>query len=122
METAVEYKVEWTPGAKEKLKEAPDTVMYTIARITLDTSYVHIPLSNKLNAGKLRQSSMSAGVRGSNGEYYIGSYTDYANYVWNMGDNTNWTTPGTFGQWYDRVFKEHGTEIIDTAIQRSGIK
>lgn len=84
----------------------PDNVMYTIARITLDTTYQHIPLSNNKNAGKLRQTSMDAGVRGSNGDYYIGSYTDYAKYVWDMGDGTKWSTPGTFGNGMRKYLSE----------------
>ena len=41
----VQTKVEWNSGARQELKEMPDRVVYTIARITLDTTYQHIPLS-----------------------------------------------------------------------------
>lgn len=118
----VTSKIEWEPGAQEKIKNMPDNVVYTIARITLDTTYQHIPLSNNKNAGKLRQTSMDAGVRGSNGDYYIGSYTDYAKYVWNMGDGTKWSTPGTFGKWYEEVFKQNYSKIVNTALERNKLK
>lgn len=122
MNFAVNTEVEWVPGAKEKLKDAPDNIVYTVARITLDKTYPHIPLSKKVNAGKLRQTSMAAGVRGSNGNYYIGSYTDYAKYVWDMGDGTNWSTPNTFGKWYEEVFKKNFNNIVKTAIERNELK
>lgn len=115
-------KVEWAPGAQKELETMPDKVVYTIARITLDTTYQHIPLSNQKNAGKLRQTSMDAGVRGSNGNYYIGSYTDYAKYVWNMGSGTNWTTPGTFGKWYEEIFKKNYSKIVNTALERNKLE
>lgn len=118
----VQTKVEWNSGARQELKEMPDRAVYTIARITLDTTYQHIPLSRNKNAGKLRQTSMDAGVRGGNGNYYIGSYTDYAKYVWNMGDGTKWSTPGTFGKWYEEVFKQNYSKIVNTALERNKLK
>lgn len=122
MNFAVNTEVEWEPGAQNKLKEAPDKIVYTIARITLDKTYPHIPLSNRVNAGKLRQTSMAAGVRGSNGNYYIGSYTDYAKYVWDMGNGTNWSTPETFGKWYKEVFNKYFNNIQKIAIERNELK
>lgn len=119
---SVTTKVEWEPGAREQIKNMPDKVVYAIARITLDTAYTHIPLSNQKNAGKLRQTSMDAGVRGSNGDYYIGSYTNYAKCVWDMGDGTNWTTPGTFGKWYEQIFSQYYNKIVNTALERNKLK
>lgn len=118
----VQTKVEWNSGARRELKEMPDRVVYTIARITLDTTYQHIPLSRNKNAGKLRQTSMDAGVRGGNGDYYIGSYTDYAKHVWDMGSGTHWSTPGTFGKWYEQIYNQHANKIIKTALERNKLK
>lgn len=115
-------KVNWEEKAKKALNEAPENILYSVARITLDTTYSHIPLSNLKNAGKLRQSSMGAGVRGGNKDYYVGSYTDYAKRVWNMGSNTNWTTPNTFGKWYEKVYNQYKNKIMTTAIERNKIK
>ena len=116
--------VKWSPGAKEKLLNTyPDTIMYQVARMTLDMSYTTIPLSTRKNAGQLRRSSMAAGVRGSNKKYYIGSYTDYAKYVWKMpNESTNWSTPGTVSEWYKRYWDKSGKTVIDTVLRRNKLK
>lgn len=95
------------------LKQIPDKVMYSVARQTLDLAYTTIPR----DTGKLRTSSMSGGVKGSNGNYYIGSYTKYASSVWKM-ENVNWTTPGTNNKWYARTIQRHGTTIMNNAINQ----
>lgn len=110
--------VEFKPNLKTEqgLKKIPDIVLYTIAREVLDLSQTIIPKDK----GRLRSSSMGAGVRGTPGDYYIGSYTDYASYVWNMNDNaTNWSEPGTHSQWYIRTIKEKGTVIVNDAVNRA---
>lgn len=113
-------KVIWKPGAYEKItNEMPDKVVYTVASMTLDMSYPTIPLGKTAN---LRKTSKAAGVRGSNKEYYIGSYTNYAKYVWVMPDSTNWSTPGTNGQWYKRYFEKHYNTILKNALERNKIK
>ena len=93
-----DVKVNWYPGKKKEVLEASDKIMYSIARQTLDRTFPHIPMSRRKGVVHMRQTSMSAGVRGSDGNYYIGSYTDYAKYVWVMPRTTNWTEPGTFGK------------------------
>lgn len=113
MKISAEFK--WNPHTQRGLKQIPSTILYTIARQTLDISYPIIPK----DTGKMRTSSMAAGVRSSNpNEYYIGSYTRYASYVWDM-TNVHWTTPGTNNKWYARTLKKHGQSIIDTAINQS---
>lgn len=113
MEVTVDFK--WNPRTKRGLQTIPDTILYTIARETLDISYPTIPK----DTGKMRTSSMAAGVRsGGNHEYYIGSYTKYASRVWNM-TNVHWTTPGTNNKWYARTLKKHGQSIINNAINQS---
>ena len=106
---------------EKKLSKLPDQVMYAIAKQTLDMSINIIPKSDTpSHSGTLRISSSAGGVRGSDGNYFIGSYTTYASYVWNMNDtSTNWTTPGTHSQWYARTLKEHGKLIIDNAVNRT---
>jgi len=115
-------KVSWNPGAMKKLEKQPDKVIYAVASITLDMAYPTIPLSDLVNAGKLRQTSKSAGVRGSNGNYHIGSYTDYAKYVYNRPDTTNWTTPGTNPNWYTRMWNKRSNTILSNAIERNPLK
>lgn len=116
--------VKWKPGAENKLLNVyPDTIVYQVARMTLDMSYTTIPLSNKKNAGQLRRSSMAAGVRGSNKNYYIGSYTDYAKYVWQMpNESTKWSTPGTVSEWYKRYWNKSGKSVVNTVLERNKLK
>ena len=70
----VDTSVKWYSGKKLKLLNYPDKITYETARMMLDVSYTKIPLATTVGAGKLRQSSTSAGVRGSKGNYYIGCF------------------------------------------------
>lgn len=102
------------------LKRIPDDILYTIANETLSFSENIIPMSKMKNhAGTLRRSTASGGVKGGNGDYYIGSYTSYAKYVWNMPSGTNWTTPGTNNKWFARALKQNQAVIINNAINKS---
>ena len=108
----------WTPGAQKKILNAGNVITYAIARQTLDITFPHIP---KLT-GKMRKTSMAAGVRGQNGDYYIGSYTNYAKYVWAKPKSTNWSEPNTFGKWYEEIWKKQGKSIVDSCIGRYSLK
>jgi hypothetical protein len=115
----VSYEFQWNDKVRLGLDKIPDDILYEVARQTLDRSYALIPKSNlKNHAGTLRRSSISGGVRGSSGDYYIGSYTTYASSVWKM-TNVNWTTPGTNNKWFARTLDRYGTTIIDSAINKS---
>ncbi|MBO7712723.1 MAG: hypothetical protein J6S85_04375 [Methanobrevibacter sp.] len=111
----MEITVQVVPNQKTMngLQRLPDRVMYSIARQTLDMAYTTIPKDK----GRLRNSSMAGGVRGSNSNYYIGSYTGYASSVWKM-ENVNWTTPGTSGKWYAKTLQRHGATIMNNAINQ----
>lgn len=111
----VEVKFKLKPKLVEKLNETCDRMIYTIADETLKQSKSVIPY----RTGKMYNSSISAGVKGSNLNYYIGSYTDYAEHVWNFPDNTHWTTPGTNNRWFERVWKEKEKLITLNAIERN---
>ena len=108
----------WTPGAQKKILNAGNVITYATARQTLDITFPHIP---KLT-GKMRKTSMAAGVRGQNGDYYIGSYTDYAKYVWIKTKSTNWSEPNTFGKWYEEIWKKQGESIVDSCVGRYSLK
>ena len=111
--------VKWKPKAQDIItKDTPDKIVYAIARTTLDMSFATIPKDR----GQLRASSKAYGVQGSNGDYSIGSKTDYAKYVYNMPDKTNWTTTGTHGQWYPRYWKQYGNVIFKQAVERNKLK
>lgn len=111
----VSVSVKLDPGLDDKLVQRNDKIMFTIAKDTLRESETTIPL----RTGAMRRSSITAGVKGSNLDYYIGSYTSYASHVWNFPDDTHWTTPGTNNRWYERVWKEKGALIQKNAVERN---
>lgn len=114
-------KVDFIPdkNTEDYLLKVGDKFSYRVARITLDMTMPHIPMSRgKSTSGQLRRSSAVYGVRGSNGSYSIGSVTSYANYVYKMGAGTHWTTPKTFGKWFHKVFKDKNQVIIKNALDQ----
>lgn len=117
----ITYTLEWDKRTKNGLNRIPNDILYVVAKQTLDMSQPIIPKSDIPNhSGTLRRSTASGGVRGGNGDYYIGSYTNYASYVWSLNDSTtNWTTPGTHSQWFSRVLKSYGNVIINNAINKA---
>ena len=107
----------WAPGVEKALTETiPDEIIKDIARETLDLTYPTIPE----NTGKMKRESKAAGVKGSNGEYWIGSYTKYAKFVYVRDNNkTNWTTPGTNSYWFKEYWLKHGKNIIEVVLERN---
>lgn len=106
-------RLEWNKSILRGLNLIGDKGMYMIARETLDRSETKIPK----DTGKMRTSSMSGGVKGTNGNYYIGSYTEYAKYVWSMTPH-HWSEPGTTNQWFIRTLNESGASIVDNALNK----
>lgn len=113
---SISAKLTWNKEEKKKLEEVSNIVPYEVARNLLDVTFSHIPK----DTGKMRKTSMSAGVRGSNGDYYIGSYTSYAMRVWLMPSTTNWSEPGTYGKWYERVWTSKGDMMLQNSLKRNG--
>lgn len=117
-----ETKFEYDPSLKSNLDKFNDKVIYNCAYKTLNYTIPIIPLSDKPNTEKLRLSTVAYGVKGSKGEYEIGSPTSYASRVYKMDDhNTNWTTGGTHSQWFERTWKEKQQMILQSAITESKI-
>lgn len=112
----------WTPGAEKKILNVGNLITYAVARQILDRTLPHIPLSRRTGVVHMRQTSMSAGVRGTTGNYYIGSYTKYAKHVWVMPKSTNWTEPNTFGKWYEVIWKKQGKSITENCLGRYRLK
>lgn len=114
----VSVEVKLNKGTLDKIDNLPDKVVYKIARKTLDYSVAVIPMSRGLKtSGQLRRDSVAYGVRGSNGDYHIGSPTSYANRVWNFNDKTtNWTTPNTHSKWFLYALKTHQKSIVENSI------
>lgn len=120
MNFGVDVQVNWNSGAKKSLLEVGDKITYTVARITLDKTVNYIPFKS----GKMRGTSTAGGVRGegvygSENNYYIGSFTTYARYVWNMDSGTHWSEPGTFGKWYETIWKQQKNSIMKQAIEEN---
>lgn len=115
--------IEFKPNkeTEKKLLGLPDRILYKCARITLDFTNPHIPMSRrKKTSGQLRRSTMIYGVRGGNGDYTIGSVTSYAKYVYNMNNSTtNWTTKDTYSHWFHETFKKKQQLIIKNAIDQA---
>ena len=116
-------RVEFIPDKRTEkvLNSVGDKVTYAVARMTLDYSMTIIPMSRgKATSGQLRRSTSVYGVRGSNGNYTIGSVTSYAKCVYNMPDTNNFTIKGTHGHWFHTVFKEKHNLMLKNAIDRYG--
>ena len=112
-------KVNWIKGVQEEITHnTPDKIMYDIAENTLAITYPTIPELT----GKMKQTSLAHGVKGSNLNYTIGSYTNYASYVYVMSKKTNWTTPGTNAYWFNEVWVKHSKSIVSEAVERNKLK
>ena len=117
----ITYEFQWNKQVQRGLNKIPDDILYTAAKETLDMSVPKIPMSNiKGHSGTLRRSSTAGGVRGGNGDYYIGSFTNYASSVWVMPQNsTNWTNPNSKSKWYAYTLKNHKKTLLDSAINKA---
>ena len=114
----VSVELKFNKNTLNKIDNLPDKVVYKIARKTLDYSNSVIPMSRGLStSGQLRRDTMAYGVHGSDGNYYIGSPTSYANRVWHYNDSTtNWTTPNTHSKWFNVALKRHQKSIVENSI------
>lgn len=108
-------RLEWNKPVLRGLELVGDKGMYMIARETLDRN--NSSEITPWKTGKMSRSAMSGGVKGSNGHYYIGNYTDYASSVWKM-TNVNWTNPKSENQWFMRTLQRNQVSIVDTALKK----
>lgn len=112
-------RVKWNKGVKEEITHnTPSKIMQDVAEITLNTTFPTIPELT----GKMRQTSMAHGVKGSGLDYTIGSYTNYASIVYVKPKSTNWTTPGTNAYWFNEVWVKKGKAITSEAVERNKLK
>ena len=109
----VTYEFQWNEKTRNGLRRIPDSILFSVARQTLDMSYPIIPKDTHTMA----RQTVSIGVRGGNGDFYIRSSPEYASHVWKM-TNVHWTTPGTNNQWFARALNQYRTTIINNAISR----
>lgn len=93
-----------------------DRVIFECARITKDltNSCGYFPRLT----GNLQESSMSQEIRKEADAVYcldVPGGAEYAKYVWDYGENTNWTNPSTLPQWYYTTFINHNNSIRSQA-------
>jgi hypothetical protein len=113
-------KVVWNEATRKYLDQVDDKVVYDVARMTLDLTYNHIPMSTKVNSGRLRLSTTAYGVQKDQEGYSLASETNYAARVYNMDNaTTHWSTPGTNSQWFKDTWKKNANTIWKQAIERN---
>lgn len=102
----------------KSINDYMDKCVFGIARATLDFTNTghHFPYLT----GELNRASMSEGViKEGFGTYHLGARgVDYAPKVWNYSQNTNWTNPSTYAQWYMTEFNKDKNVIVESAIRQ----
>lgn len=98
------------------LMNVSDSVVYAVARQTLDM--VGSSKATAYRSGETQRSMYSRGVQADAQGYYIGNFTNYASYVYQMGNGTHWTNEQTQPQWFDAIWKQYGDMIIDNCVRR----
>lgn len=106
----------------KELVQYCDDVVFNVARATLDftNSKGHFPYLT----GELNRASMAEGVvKESYATYHVGaSGVNYAPAVWGYPQNTNWTNPNTYAQWFITEFKNDKELIMYQAVSRAKSK
>lgn len=106
----------------KELAQYCDDVVFNVARATLDftNSKGHFPYLT----GELNRASMAEGVvKESYATYHVGaSGVSYAPAVWGYPQNTNWTNPNTYAQWFITEFKNDKELIMYQAVSRANSK
>lgn len=100
----------------QELKHLPDKEVYAVARQFLDR--VGSAKVTPYKTGKTEMTMFSNGVRGSNGDYSIGNFTNYAGYVYALPQSVNWTNPLSKAQWFETFWKSQGKSILDNVVAR----
>lgn len=106
----------WEKANKRKIEDMPDKTVYAIARMTLDK--VGSMQITPYKTGKMERTMYSAGVQKNEYGYYIGDFTDYASYVFNMPQRTNWTRGTSRAHWFKDLWNKQGESITNECIAR----
>ena len=103
----------------KELDRYMDLVVYNVARITLD--YTNSKQRFPYLTGELNRASMAEGVVSEgNKTYHLGaSGVDYAPYVWEYPQETNWTNPNTYAQWYLKEYQNEKEIITNLAVNNA---
>lgn len=112
-------KVTYYPNetTQRNLKKLPKEILRDFARSILNDSSNIVPYKT----GNMWRRTMQAGVKEDSEGVYITSPVWYANYVWNMGTGTHWTTPGSKGQWFQVAMDIYGDTELSMAVARNQI-
>ena len=102
-----------------KMNDFMDLCMFGVSRMTLDFTNTgsHFPY----RTGELARASMAEGVVNDGWcNYHLGANgVDYAPKVYEYGEKTHWTNPDTYPQWYETVFSQNESTILDLARQQA---
>lgn len=108
----------------KQLAQYCDDVVFNVARITLD--YTNTKSHFPYLTGELNRAAMAEGVRTlSNMTYGLGAEgVNYAPAVWKYPQDTNWTNPNTYAQWYYKEYQSDKDLIMSQAISyaKKGIR
>lgn len=116
-----DVKITFNKNVFQSLKDASDKTTYEIARKTLDMvggSYVVARRSgdteDSMFTGGL---GYQGGVQKDAEGYFIGNYTPYAKYVYEM-KNVQWTRKTTQPRWFHFIWQQYGDMITKNCIER----
>lgn len=118
MET-IEVKVERPINIKQ-IHEFEDLTIQGIARGDLDYTLADSRFPRR--TGNLERSSMAQAVRKEADCVYCldnPAGAEYAEYVWELPQETHWTNPNTYSKWFIAVYKEKQGLINQQAIANS---
>ena len=120
----MKVKLKWNNKTRKLLKELPSKIVQEIALETLNITYPTIPMSSVMvhnnNRGRLRRETITKGVQNEGKKFYLESPSPYAPFVYNFNDTTtNWSTPNTHSEWFDRTWKKQGNVISTRVIERN---
>ena len=93
----------------DKINKYVDLTVFGIARRAQDyaTSELRVPK----RTGNLEMATVAQPIRKENDGVYcldVPNGAEYAKYVWEMPQSTNWTNPNTYAQWFVAIYKEKG--------------
>lgn len=108
--------IKYNKSTMKKLEELPDKVVYGVARQTLDR--VGSMKITPYRTGRMERTMFSTGVRKSGNVYTIGNYTNYAQFVYNMPQKTNWTNPNSKAKWFDYFWRTQGKNVFESTVAR----
>lgn len=128
---SVNATLKWNEKTRINLQKAPEKVMRSVARQTIDITSSSKVVANSSGAryklplghrsGETERSMKTEGVQGDmSSGFYIGNFTSYASYVY-VKSGVNWTNPNTQTRWFEYIWKTKGAGIIDRAIKECNI-